>query len=77
MSKVHGLGDGTKAVWKLGIFGLSWHFPKEVFEGVRFRSCDQLTKALGDDFKVSSCWMFGQKMKGVRTVRWNGRTLKV
>lgn len=52
------------------------NFSKEVVEGVKFRSCDQLRKVWSWDFGNVSCWMFGQKMNGVRTVGWNGKALK-
>ena len=52
-------------------------FAKEVFEGVEIKSCDQHKKALGYDFKNVSCWMFGQKMKGMEDVRWNGKAFEI
>ena len=51
-------------------------FQREVHHRLGFWFWAQHKKALGYDFGNVSCWMFGQKMKGMEDVRWNGKTLK-
>lgn len=64
--------DGVRAVGIL-VFWAVMNFLKQVVEGLRFGLRFQLKKVWLGDFKVSSCWDFGQNMDGLEIVKKNGK----
>lgn len=60
---------GCKGCWVLEHLVAVMRFPKEVYHRFGFWFWAQHEKALECDFKKVSCWCFGQKVKGMGSVR--------